>query len=245
MHTFLSTTYDCRSISRFDYQLQRVRFRWGPWQLWHCCITSIHLQSLFVHYSRFRIHIDRVTFCIKSLFLIIDEHRCASHCYIPTGAHHWGTLDSFANATAKQINKGFSNSLFLLLAAYRWCANVLAVVALDFIAIDFWVPRARPYAIRLDFLPLTLSPSRSRDYFCKLLINRHASPESVANGKGDIIPETTRWLQLQCLALHRAIESRLKLDLHLCGDLKYSYFPFKFFLLQLWWSPKPEPKTSL
>lgn len=139
------------------------------------------------------------------------------------------TLDSFANATAKQINEGFSDGLFLLLAAYRWCPNVLTAVALDFIAIDFWVPRARLYAIRPDFLPLTLSPSRSRDYFCKLLINRHASQESAATRKGDIIPDTTRWLRLRCLALHRDTGSGLKLVPQLCGDLEYSSFLFGIF----------------
>lgn len=148
---------------------------------------------------------DYFTFCINSPFLIMDEHRRASHCYMCITAHHGATLDSFANATAKQINEGFSDGLFWLFAAYGQRTNVLTSVALDFIAIDFWVPRARLYAIRLDFLPHTLSPSRSRDYFCKLLINRHASPESVAARKGDIIPDTFRWVQLQCLTLHRAL----------------------------------------
>lgn len=127
--------------------------------------------------------IDYFTFCINSLFLIIDEHWRASHCCMRITAHRGGTLDSFANATAKQINEGFSDGLFLLLAVYRQRPNVLTSVALDFTAIDFWVPRAWLYAIRLDFLLHTLSPSRSHDYFCKLLINRHASPESVATRK--------------------------------------------------------------
>lgn len=189
----------------------------------------IQQQLVLVRYSRFETIIDRFAFCIKSLFLIIDEHQCASHCMC-IAAHRWGTLDSFVNATAKQINGGFSDGLFVLLAAYRWCPNVLTVVALDFIAIDFWVLCARLYEIRLDFLPLTLSPLSSRDYFCKLLINRHASPESLASRKGDIIPDTTRWLQLQCLALHQALGSRFKYDL--CGDFLLSVWNFS---LQLWW----------
>lgn len=140
----------------------------------------------------------------KTLFLIIDEHWRASRRYICIAARHRGPLDSFANATARQINEGFSDGLFSLFASYRRCPNILTAVALDFIAIDFWVSLARLYAIRLDFLALALSPSRSRDYFCNPLINRHVSPESVATRKGDFYPWHDSLSVLHCIGPRRA-----------------------------------------